>query len=71
MGNKVLTYLGMVSAYHPMHDTFNHELKREQQYDAEELAEVVRTNVLQLSQQQKAAYDSLKEAVNNTTGTIY
>lgn len=71
MANKVLSYLGMISPNRPMHDAFNHELQREQQYDTEALAEAVRTNVSQLNQQQKTAYDSLIEAVNNGTGGIY
>jgi hypothetical protein len=71
MANKVLSCLGMESPNRPMHDAFNHELEREQQYDTEALAEAVRTTVPKLNEQQRIAYDSLIEAVNNGTGGIY
>jgi hypothetical protein len=71
MANKVLSCLGMESPNRPMHDVFNHELGREQQYDTEALAEAVRTTVPKLNEQQRIAYDSLIEAVNNGTGGIY
>lgn len=54
-----------------MHDALNHELQREQQYDIDALAETVRTNVSQLNQQQKNAYNTLIKAVNNGSGGIY
>lgn len=51
-----------------MHDALNHELQREQQYDIEALAETVPTNVPQLNQQQRIAYNTLIEAVNSGSG---
>ena len=71
MANKVLSCLGMTAPNRHMHDAFNHELQREQQYDTEALAETVRTNVPLLNQQQRIAYDTLIEAVNSGSGGIY
>lgn len=70
MANKVLSCLGMTAPNRHMHDALNHELQREQQYDTEALAETVRTNVPQLNQQQRIAYDTLIEAVNSGSGGI-
>lgn len=53
-----------------MHDAFN-ELQREIQYNTEALAKIVCTNVPQLNQQQRKAYDTLMEAVNSVSGGIY
>lgn len=58
MANKVLACLGMTAPNRHMHYALNHELQREQQYDTEALAETVRTNVPQLNQQQRIAYDT-------------
>lgn len=71
MANKVLSCLGMTAPNRHMHDALNHELQREHQYDIEALAETVRTNVPQLNQQQRIAYDTLIEAVNSGSGGIY
>ncbi|XP_053968806.1 uncharacterized protein LOC128870231 [Anastrepha ludens] len=71
MANKVLSCLGMTAPNRHMHDALNHELQREHQYDIEALAETVRTNVPQLNQQQRIAYDTLIEAVNSGSGEIY
>ncbi|GBP48677.1 ATP-dependent DNA helicase pif1 [Eumeta japonica] len=71
IANKVLSCLGMTAPNRHMHDALNHELQREQQYDIEALAETVRTNVPQLNQQQRIAYDTLIEAVNSGSGGIY
>lgn len=68
---KVLSCLGMTAPNRHMYDALNHELQREQQYDIEALAEIVRTNVPQLNQQQKIAYNTLVEAVNSGSGGIY
>ncbi|ESN93959.1 hypothetical protein HELRODRAFT_180370 [Helobdella robusta] len=53
------------------HNALNHELQREQQYDIIALTETVHTNVPQLNQQQKIAYNTLIEAVNSGSGGIY
>lgn len=45
MSNKILSYLGMISHDRQMHDKFNHELQREQQYETKSLAEAVHKNV--------------------------
>jgi len=71
MANKVVSYLGMTASNRHMHDALNLELRREQQYDTEALAETVRTNVPQLNQQQRIAYDTLIEAVNSGSVGIY
>ncbi|XP_061379262.1 uncharacterized protein LOC133319319 [Danaus plexippus] len=71
MANKVLSCLGMTAPNRHLHDALNHELQREHQYDIEALAETVRTNVPQLNQQQRIAYDTLIEAVNSGSGGIY
>lgn len=52
-------------------DAFNYELQREQQYDTEAWGEIIRTNVPQLNQQQRIAYNTVIEAVNSVSGEIY
>lgn len=71
MAKKVLSCLGMTANNRHMHDALNHELQSEQHYDTEALAETVRTNVPQLNQRQRIAYDTLIEAVNSGSGGIY
>ncbi|XP_073955775.1 uncharacterized protein isoform X1 [Choristoneura fumiferana] len=71
MANKVLSCLGLTAPNRSMQDAFNHELRREQQYDTEALTETVRTTVPQLNEQQRITYDSLIQAVNSGSGGIY
>lgn len=68
---RLLSTLGMPAPNLSMHDSFNRELQREQDYDRDELAERVRTNVSLLNANQKNVYDSLMKIVDDGTGGIY
>ena len=71
MANHVLSCLGMAAPNRPMCDAFNHKLQREKQYDTKALVEIARTNVPQLYQQQRIAYDTLMEGVHSGSAGIY
>lgn len=69
--NKSLQQLGMPSPNRNWHDLFNIEMQREQQYDQNDLNAYVRANEPKLNEQQKIAYDSLIEAIDNGSGGLY
>ncbi|XP_017467368.1 PREDICTED: uncharacterized protein LOC108359826 [Rhagoletis zephyria] len=71
MCGSLLSTLGMPAPNRSLHDAFNRELQREQDYDQDELAERVRTNVTLLNAEQKNVYDSLMKVVDDGTGGIY
>lgn len=71
MSNKLLIQLGMAAPNRPMHDAFNKELEREQQYDRNALSHAVQTNIPLLNPQQKYVYDTLMKAVNDGAGGFY
>lgn len=71
MCGSLLSTLGMPAPIRSMHDAFNRELQREQDYDPNELAERVRSNVPLLNAEQKIVYDSLMQVVDDETGGIY
>ncbi|XP_053949404.1 ATP-dependent DNA helicase pif1-like [Anastrepha ludens] len=62
---------GLTQPNRPMHDLFERELQREQQFDRDELRAFVQTYTPQLNDQQKDAYDKVMQAVNNNTGGLY
>lgn len=66
-----LAQLGVISPESSMHDLSNRELQREQQFDRNELTTFVQSNTPKLNDQQKHAYDSIMQAVNNESGGIY
>ncbi|XP_053945028.1 uncharacterized protein LOC128854731 [Anastrepha ludens] len=55
IANKALGQLGLTQPNRPMHDLFERELQREQQFDHDELH----------------AYDKVMQAVNDNTGGLY
>ncbi|XP_073821564.1 uncharacterized protein [Musca autumnalis] len=71
MSTKPLSDLGMAAPNRPMHHAFNQELRREKQYDCDALRELVRTSVPLLNRQQKYAYQTIMQAVNNGTGGFF
>lgn len=71
MSNKSLAQLGMTAPNRPMHEAFNQELEREQNYDREALSNTVRTHVPLLNQQQRYVYETLMKVVKDETGGIY
>lgn len=71
MCGSLLSTLGMPAPNRSMHDAFNRELQREQDYDRDEQAERVGTNVPLLNAEQKKVYDSLMKVVDDGTGGIY
>ncbi|GBP33235.1 hypothetical protein EVAR_5188_1 [Eumeta japonica] len=71
MSSKILPDLGMPTTNRLMHDAFNRESEREQQYDRDYLSQLLGTNVPLLNQQQKTAYDTLMEAVNKNNGGMF
>lgn len=58
IANKALAQLGMPSPNRAIHDIFELELQREQQYDRNELNAFFPANLSTLNAEQKKAYDS-------------
>lgn len=71
MSNKSLTQLGMTAPNRSMHETFNQELEREQNYDRNALSQAVRTNIPLLNQEQKYAYETLMQISKDGNGGIF
>ncbi|XP_026467790.1 uncharacterized protein LOC113371378 [Ctenocephalides felis] len=71
MANKILSCLGLTAPNRCVEDAFNHELRREQQYDIKTLTEIVRTTVPKLNDHQRIVYDDLIQAVNSGSGGIF
>ncbi|XP_054745504.1 ATP-dependent DNA helicase pif1-like [Anastrepha obliqua] len=71
IANKALGQLGLTQPNRPMHDLFERELQRQQQFDRDELRALVQTYTPQLNDQQKDAYDKVMQAVNDNTGGLY
>jgi len=69
--DKALGQLGIISPNYPMHDFFDRELQREQQYDINELQTFVNLNVPKLNDHQKNVYDTVMQAVQNEAGGLY
>jgi len=67
MCGSMLTTLEMPAPNSSTHDAFNCELQREKDYDRNELAERVRTNVQLLNAEQKNVYDSPIKVVDDGT----
>ena len=55
----------------PMHDAFNREFEREQQYNTNALNQSVHSKMPFLNQQQKTAYDKIVRAVYDGNGGIF
>lgn len=71
IANKALGRLGMHSPDRPMHDLFDREFQREQQYDPNELQIFVSVNVPKLNANQRQVYDTIMQAVQNEVGGLY
>ncbi|XP_067635181.1 uncharacterized protein [Eurosta solidaginis] len=65
---SLVSTLGMPAPNRSIKDAFNRELQREQDYDRDELAERVRTNVQLLNAEQKNVYDSLMSKSDGKPG---
>lgn len=71
IASKSLVQLGMPSPDRAITDIFNLEIQREQQYDANELNTFVQLNAPKLNNEQKYAYDTIIQAVNDKQGGIF
>ncbi|XP_061392257.1 uncharacterized protein LOC133327727, partial [Musca vetustissima] len=71
MCGSLLSTLGMPAPNRSMHDAFNRELQRENNYDRDEMAERIQRNVPLLNVEQKNVYDSLIKVIDEGTGGIY
>lgn len=69
--NKSLIQLGMTAPNRPMHDIFNLELQRERTYNIADLTMFIAENAPKLLDDQKIAYDTILQSINNETGTMY
>lgn len=71
MANKALAQLGLIPPDRPMHNMFNQDLRREQQFDCNELRIFVQSNISKLNIHQKEAYDSIMNVVNDGSGGMF
>lgn len=71
IANKPLSQLGLQSPDRAMHDLFDRELHREQQYDQIELQTFVNLNLPKLNDHQRNVYDTIMQAVENNAGGLY
>ncbi|XP_055307038.1 uncharacterized protein LOC129571291, partial [Sitodiplosis mosellana] len=71
IANKALQQLGLPSPDGRMHNLFDRELQREQQYDPNELQSYVNSNLPKLNDEQKNVYDTIMQAVQNEAGGLY
>lgn len=54
-----------------MHDLFDRELQREQEFNSNDLRLFVQSNITKLNIQQKHLYDTIMQAVSNNAGGLY
>ncbi|XP_055845040.1 uncharacterized protein LOC129911312 [Episyrphus balteatus] len=71
MSNKLLSQVGMISPDRAMHGTFNLDLDRERNYDANTLDQYVQRNVPLLNEKQKEAYFKIMDEVSAGNGGFY
>ncbi|XP_052740613.1 uncharacterized protein LOC128198563 [Bicyclus anynana] len=71
IANKALVQLGMTAPNRPMHDLFDRELQREQEFNCNDLRLFVQSNITKLNIQQKHVYDTIMQAVSNNAGGLY
>ncbi|XP_018788418.1 PREDICTED: uncharacterized protein LOC108968698, partial [Bactrocera latifrons] len=71
IANKTLSELGMIAPNRPMHDAYNAELRREKEYDRNDLNTFVTTNLPKLNTEQRQAYDTIIDNVANERGGIF
>ncbi|GBP75448.1 hypothetical protein EVAR_53260_1 [Eumeta japonica] len=69
--NKALVQLGMTAPNREIHDLFDRELQREQEFNSNDLRLFVQSNITKLNIQQKHVYDTIMQAVSNNAGGLY
>ncbi|GBP63212.1 hypothetical protein EVAR_89479_1 [Eumeta japonica] len=63
--------LGMTAPNREIHDLFDRELQREQEFNSNDLRLFVQLNITKLNIQQKHVYDTIVQAVSNNAGGLY
>ncbi|XP_022232059.2 uncharacterized protein LOC111080631 [Drosophila obscura] len=71
MASKALAQLGMTAPNRDIHDLFNKELEREQQYDRAELNAFVQNNEPRLNINQRTVYDQILRAIEEQHGGLF
>lgn len=71
IANKALAQLGMATPNREMHDLFDRELQREQEFNSNDLRLFVQSNITKLNIQQKHVYDTIMQAVSNNADGLY
>ncbi|MDD9341337.1 MAG: AAA family ATPase, partial [Providencia heimbachae] len=71
IANKALVQLGITAPNRDMHDLFDRELQREQEFNSNDLRLFVQSNITKLNIQQKHVYDTIMQAVSNNAGGFY
>ncbi|XP_036340118.1 uncharacterized protein LOC118749422 [Rhagoletis pomonella] len=71
IANKTLVQLGMTAPNRDMHDLFDRELQREQEFNSNDLRLFVQSNITKMNIQQKHVYDTIIQAISNNAGGLY
>ncbi|XP_036322368.1 ATP-dependent DNA helicase pif1-like [Rhagoletis pomonella] len=71
IANKTLVQLGMTAPNRDMHDLFDRELQREQEFNSNVLRLFVQSNITKMNIQQKHVYDTIMQAISNNAGGLY
>ncbi|XP_067648012.1 uncharacterized protein [Eurosta solidaginis] len=71
IANKALVQLDMIAPIRDMHDLFDRELQREQEFNSNDLRLFVQSNITKMSIQQKLVYDTITQAITNNAGGLY
>ncbi|GFW07512.1 ATP-dependent DNA helicase [Trichonephila clavipes] len=71
IANKALVQLEMPASNRPANNLFDRDLQRETHYDSDELGTFVRTNLPQLSLEQRIAYDRIMRAITEQSGGLF
>lgn len=61
----------MTTPNREMHDFFDRELQREQEFNSNDLRLFVQSNITKLNILQKHVYDTIMQAVSNNAGGLY
>ncbi|XP_039967813.1 uncharacterized protein LOC120779533 [Bactrocera tryoni] len=65
IANKTLVQLGMTAPNRDMHDLFDRELQREQEFNSNDLRLFVQSNITKMNIHQKHVYDTIMQAISN------
>ncbi|XP_049316944.1 uncharacterized protein LOC125779714 [Bactrocera dorsalis] len=71
IANKTLVQLGMTAPNRDMHDLFDRELQREQEFNSNDLRLFVQSDITKMNIQQKHVYDTIMQAISNNAGGLY